>query len=96
MDYTSNPGDNQHPNQHDYDQLESIYAHLDVADSGDGGDSSCNPRSPKCNPAAVPAGWGRLVSRHGPQEVFELDLGHGNKIITHVTWTMERADNHKH
>lgn len=29
MDYTSSPGTNQHPNQHDYDQLETIYAHLD-------------------------------------------------------------------
>lgn len=98
MDYTSNPESNQHPNQHDYELLESIYSHLD-ADSGDGGDSGdtgCNPRSPKCNPAVVPAGWGRLVSKHGPQEVFELDLGNGNKIITHVTWTLEHADNHSH
>ena len=29
MDYTRDPGTNQHPNQHDYDQLEAIYAHLD-------------------------------------------------------------------
>ena len=29
MDYTNSPGTNQHPNQHDYAQLESIYAHLD-------------------------------------------------------------------
>ena len=97
MDYTSDPADNQHPNQHDYDQLESIYAHLDAAGSGGGGgDSGCNPKSPKCNPATVPAGWGRLVSKHGPQEVFELDLGNGNKVITHVTWTIEHADNHIH
>lgn len=97
MDYTSNPESNQHPNQHDYDQLESIYAHLDAVPVDDGsGDTGCNPRSPKCNPAAVPTGWGRLVSEHGPQEVFELDLGNGNKMITHVTWTLEHADNHKH
>jgi len=97
MDYTSNPESNQYPNQHDYDQLESIYAHLDSSTSGsDGGSTGCNPKSPKCNPASVPAGWGRLVSKHGPQEVFELDLGGGNKIITHVTWTLEHADNHRH
>ena len=30
MDYTSDPGTNQHPNQHDYDELEAIYAHLDT------------------------------------------------------------------
>jgi len=70
---------------------------LDAAGiSGDGSDSGCNPKSPKCNPAIVPSGWGRLVSKHGPQEVFELDLGKGNKIITHVTWTIKHAYKHKH
>lgn len=29
MDYTNNPSTNQQPNAHDYEQLESIYAHLD-------------------------------------------------------------------
>lgn len=29
MDYTNDPSSNQHPNKHDYDQLESIYSHLD-------------------------------------------------------------------
>src|SRR3989344_9280309 len=29
MDYTNNPSSNQHPNDHDYAQLETIYAHLD-------------------------------------------------------------------
>jgi hypothetical protein len=29
MDYTSRPGSNQHPNQHDYDQLGSMYSHSD-------------------------------------------------------------------
>jgi hypothetical protein len=29
MDYTSDPSSNQHPNQHDYDQLASIYSHTD-------------------------------------------------------------------
>lgn len=97
MDYTSNPESNQHPNQHDFDQLETIYTHLDTAVIGDGGgNSGCNPKSPKCNPAVVPSAWGRLVSKHGPQEVFELDLGNGNKQVTHVTWTLEHAENHTH
>lgn len=97
MDYTSNPESNQYPNQHDYDQLEAIYAHLDsTSGGGDTGGSGCNPKSPKCNPADVPSGWGRLISKHGPHEVFELDLGNGNKKITFVTWTIEHANNHKH
>lgn len=30
MDYTSDPNPNQHPNAHDYEMLEAIYAHLDT------------------------------------------------------------------
>ena len=40
MDYTSDPEgppSNEHPNQHDYDQLESIYSHLDGGGGGGGG-----------------------------------------------------------
>ncbi len=103
MDYSTNPVPNQHPDQHDYDTLLSIYGHLD---GGGGGGSGCNPRSPKCNAGrgdvaarvlaeinmSGPRQWGRLVSAHGPVEVFELDLGDGNRIITVVRWTMERAN----
>jgi hypothetical protein len=38
-----------------------------------------------------PEQWGRRISDHGSIEVFELDLGNGRKIITTVTWTIERA-----
>ena len=40
MDYTSDPEgppSNEHPNQHDYDQLVSIYSHLDTGGGGGGG-----------------------------------------------------------
>ena len=30
MDYTSDPSTNQHPNAHDYEELQDIYAHLDA------------------------------------------------------------------
>src|SRR5215208_529098 len=33
MDYTNLPGTNQHPNQHDYDQLVKIYSHTDSFNS---------------------------------------------------------------
>jgi len=106
----NNQPDNQYPNQDDYDHLEPIYEHLDSGGGGDGGGDGgggCNPRSPKCNPATAgdivstidvngPAQWGRLVSGHGPQEVYELDFGGGRKVITFVTWTLERAGNHRH
>lgn len=109
MDYTSYPASNQTPNVHDYEQLESIYAHFDNTNSGgdDGDSGGCNPRAPWCNGASAadilasiemngPAQWGRLVSEHGPQEVYELDFGGGRKVITFVTWTLERSHNHKH
>jgi hypothetical protein len=107
MDYTSNPESNKHPNQHDYEQLESIYSHLDGGGGGSNDSGGCNPRAPWCNGASAadilsqiemnsPAQWGRLVSEHGPQEVYELDFGGGRKIITHVTWTLEHAENHEH
>ena len=109
MDYTSYPNGNGHPNAHDYEELEKIYADLD-SDSGGGDDDGgggCNPRAPWCNPASAakilsqiemngPAQWGRLVSEHGPQEVYELDFGGGRKVITFVTWTLEHAARHKH
>jgi hypothetical protein len=110
MDYTSDPASNQQPNDHDYAELETIYGHLDVTSGGGGSDeggSGCNPRAPWCNGASAadilsttemngPAQWGRLVSEHGPQEVYELDFGRGRKVITFVTWTPERAHNHDH
>ncbi len=62
MDYSQDPASIS-PNQHDYDLLEQIYAHLDSYNSYDDGSSGgggCNPNSPKCNgfdvPAGIPAG----------------------------------------
>ena len=112
MDYTDDPTgvtrgglSNEHPNQHDYDQLVTIYAKEQK--TGGGGSSDCNPKSPKCNPASAvdiasliqmegPAQWGRLVSGHGAQEVYELDFGGGRRVITFVTWTLEHAEHHRH
>ena len=85
MDYTNSPDSNQHPNQHDYDELVAIYSHLDstttvgaavpsrVSDAGVGNDASS---------------WGRVVegSRATGHSTYVRDLGHGNLVITHVTW----------
>jgi hypothetical protein len=108
MDYTDDPDgsidnepSNEHPNQHDYDQLETIYGSGKTSDDGSGGDGggSCNPKSPKCNPATAAGGhaeWGQLVSARGGKEVYVRDMGNGLKIITHVTWTIEHASEHEH
>ncbi len=85
MDYTNNPSTNQHPNAHDYEQLELIYAHLDstttVASStgssrfGLGGDEDGG-------------NWGRSIGKdgNGRDNKFERDLGNGQKLITHIFW----------
>lgn len=102
MDYTDNPlgpPSNEHPNKHDYDELVTIYSHVDSTTTiinstgggsdGGGGGGSCNPHKPGCTGASNdPSGWGRLVStsHDGHQQVFELDLGNGRKMITHVLW----------
>lgn len=85
MDYTSNPSTNQHPNQHDYDQLAAIYAHLDttttVAATPTGTPAAAGA------PAAAPA-WGHFVraTNHGHGAWYLRDLGAGNVILTHVFW----------
>ena len=97
MDYSSSPSST-HPNQHDYDELGIIYAHLDSFDSyltssSDGGGGGGNGHG---KPADVGQGidfsdrseWGKEVSRsaNGRESVFERDLGNGNKVVTHVLW----------
>lgn len=85
MDYTSNPESNQHPNDHDYEELALIYAHLDSTTTVAAASAS--------TPAAAgsrgaPAAWGRLVqiTNHGHGAWFLRDLGAGNVILTHVFW----------
>ena len=84
MDYSNNPVPNQHPNAHDYEQLLTIYQHLDttttisaqtaaVAEIGDS-----------------PAEWGRPVKfdQQGRPNVFERSDGPGRKTLTHVFWAI--------
>ncbi|MBW3671698.1 MAG: hypothetical protein KY432_08515 [Acidobacteria bacterium] len=104
MEYTSEPAGNESPDNHDYDMLETIYAHLDGdgggGDGGGGGD--CWPPGKCKNGAAPPAfsmplptaeTWGEHVrtSPNGGQSLFVQDFGGGYKVFTHVTWTLEVA-----
>ena len=91
MDYTNNPlgpPSNEHPNPHDFQQISAIYLHLD-------GTSTVGAALPTGAPSAMsqiefdgPNQWGQLVrsSRNGRVQVYELDFGRGNKVITHVFW----------
>lgn len=83
MDYTSDPSTNQHPNTHDYDELVTIYSHLDsfTTIGQTTGASSAAVGSARSD-------WGREVSRSasGHSSTFIRDLGAGNKVVTFVTW----------
>jgi hypothetical protein len=101
MDYTNNPATNQHPNAHDYAQLEAIYAHLDSSTTvgaeitrGNGAE----PERDAVGGVAVaqggdvdlnqPSEWGRLrkSGRGGRTQTFERDLGNGRRVFTFVIW----------
>lgn len=87
MDYTNDPDgppSNEHPNQHDYDQIVSIYSHLDG--SGGGGTPGCPGKSKKCQNGLDNAPPFSQASR-ARGSVYLDDLGNGNRRITHVFWT---------
>lgn len=102
MDYSADPTPNQHPNQHDYDMLETIYAHLDSVDTvgppaDDGGNGKGNGKGGgKGKPAGVgadidlndPSAWGSAVRQDakGRNSLHVRDLGNGEKLFTFVIW----------
>lgn len=79
MDYTNNPESNQHPNRHDYDQLEAMYAHLDGG-GGAGGGGNCNPKSPKCNNGTSDAFTFRTVGQPHPSQSAASQGGWGQAV----------------
>ena len=87
MDYTSDPDgppSNEHPNQHDYDQLVTIYGgHVD----GSGGGSTCPGKSKKwCSSANEDAPPFAQASRANGT-VYVDHLPNGGRLLTHVFWT---------
>ena len=99
MDYTNAPEgggeygpDNLNPNSHDYSQLISIYSHTDSFNSATA--TSTIGRGAANQGDDNPSSWGRLVSssRNGRIHVYELDLGNGRRVLTHVFWADPEAD----
>lgn len=98
MDYTGNPSgppSNLSPNAHDYEQIETIYDHLDPTTT------VAHNNLPREMPPAMgqisfdtPAQWGRLVrtNANARVQVYELDFGRSHKVITHVFWADPTAD----
>jgi len=101
MDYTRDPSTNQHPNKHDYEELGIIYSHLDttntiLSSTKKGKGPLGDPNDPGNEPGDGPPAWGKEVFRSadGRESVFEQDHGDGQKKVTHVRWTEERAAKH--
>ena len=96
MDYTNDPSglagtngtlSNEHPNQHDYDQLATIYTHLDnkTTISSTSAASTMPPAANQGNLNSR-AEWGRKIheSPNGQLELYERDFGGGKKMFTFV------------
>jgi hypothetical protein len=108
MDYTNDPDgglggwspndpSNEHPNAHDFEQLQTIYGHKDSTStaSAQGAAGAAAPSVRARRPEA--AEWGQLV-RTSPDnrvQTYEKDLGNGNKVVTHVFWADPEADAHR-
>lgn len=96
MDYTNDPDgtkkgqlSNEHPNQHDYDQLEAIYnGHLDATTtlshliSGAGKGQA----EEKGDLSASDLGHVLKHDGKGRPSLFERDLGQGKKFFTFIFW----------
>jgi hypothetical protein len=96
MDYTNTPlgpPSNEHPNSHDYTQLESLYAHTDSTTTvGQALPAGVPPAMSQIVLSGVNQ-WGPAVrsikNGRGLATMHELDFGNGNKVITHVFWALE-------
>lgn len=106
MDYFSNTGANAtstlstHPNQHDYDELVSIYSHLDGTTTIGSSLRTSSAEDLFTNPSAGvdlsdPNNWGYLKSQsvNGRSSTYERFENDGSSTITHVFWTLDAAKN---
>jgi len=86
MDYQDPPYE--YPNDHDYEQLGTIYDHLDDDDT------TSNATAPESGMVVdnrrEARKWGQSQGRSGNRELFVRHNGDGTKQVTHVYW----ADGH--
>jgi hypothetical protein len=81
MDYTNNPESNQHPNAHDYAQLEDIYSHLDLSST-----LSQIPAANQNGDFNNRSEWGKSLKDNGNVALFMREFGPGKKLFTFVVW----------
>jgi hypothetical protein len=101
MDYTSDPDgppSNEHPNAHDFDQLETIYAHLDSTTTVGAALASTVPPGVRKLVLDGVDQWGPIVKAvkngRGLATTHVADFGRGNKVVTHVLWTLGHKNHH--
>jgi len=100
MDYFSNTGANAgstlstKPNQHDFDELNIVYGHLDSTTTVASTTSSSAGAEVDDN-NDDPNNWGLLVSQsaNGRSSTYERSNRDGSKTVTHVYWTIEAVAN---
>jgi hypothetical protein len=99
MDYFSNTGANAnstqstHPNSHDYQQLSTIYAHLDSFNTATSATAGARAGQSDVNDDD-PNSWGELMrqSENGRSSVYKNKNRDGSETLTHVYWTLEAAE----
>lgn len=77
MDYTNDPS----TNQHDYDELVSIYSHVDST-------STVGSSPAAASVGNSPESWGALVSgsRADPHSTYVRHFADGTMVVTQVIW----------
>lgn len=92
MDYSNDPTGQEHPNQHDYDQLGIIYGGHTA--TGAAGGTTLPGKAADADGGLAPGEWGRAIgyTSDGRGHIFERNLGQGRRVVTHVFWVRE---NHK-
>ena len=86
MDYTSNPlgpPSNEHPNRHDFDQLATIYAHLDNSSTIG---QTTNREAAGSQIEHDQFGQRMRSTNGGRTELYVLNQGNGQKVFTFVIW----------
>jgi hypothetical protein len=97
MDYTNDPTgtagtngtlNNEHPNAHDYDELNTIYSHLDSTTTVA---FRANAAGAFGEPGDSPREWGRAIhfDSRGRPDMFQRVDGPGLMTLTHVFWALE-------
>jgi hypothetical protein len=98
MDYVGTPdSDHETPNKHDYDLLTEMYS--GGGGNGGGGNKPCNPKKEEC----IRRLKGPPAEKFGEEVFFKGGIGiyvrvdpndAELEIYTHVTWTIEAAEEH--